>query len=425
VSQRAENGRIGGAMAQYDLPIFDDEQRLVESGRSRDPSALDLLYRAYAPALRALCHSRLGDPNSAEDAAHEVILKAHAAMDRFRPDARLWPWLATIAMRVCSDMRRAGRRLAPLAPDADQPGPEPDDEAERRVRAGLVVDAMHDLPERYRLHLYRRDYEGRTYEEMAAMHGTSVASVRSVLFRARRALGDKVTELARDRGHWPLPAFVPLIWGRLRDRVGTWRPEVAQELGSRAGPLLPLGGAAVPLAAAALVATLGFVAPPAPGPGPTPPAQSASAPGRADAGVGAAGAGPEALVAGPEAVVAAESGEVPDTANVVPDGGGALPVEPVTAPAGPAAGRRVTAPLRTPPTDGPAVDPPSDIGSVPLLAAAPPEVAAPSLPDPTGQAPPLAAPAVTTPAPAFTDALPPVPDEVPAGTVTDALPADV
>ena len=196
-------------MTQYELPVYADERRVVEFGRSRDPSTLELLYRAYAPALRSLCLARLRDANAAEDATHEVILKAHAGLDRFRPEARLWPWLATIAGRVCSDMQRAGRWLAPLAPEPDEIAPEPDVEAERRVRVGLVVDAMHDLPERYRLHLYRRDYEGRTYEEMAVMDGTSVASVRSVLFRARRALGDKVTELARDRGHWPLPPSCP------------------------------------------------------------------------------------------------------------------------------------------------------------------------------------------------------------------------
>jgi hypothetical protein len=112
---------------------------------------------------------------------------------------------------------------------------------------------------------------------------------------------------------------------------------------------------------------------------------------------------------------------VPHTAPVVGDGGAAFPVETVTAPAGPAP---ATASV-PPPTGGLAVDPPADVGSVPLMVAAPPEVAAPSLPDATSQAPPLPAPAAAPPAPALTDALPPVPDEAPAGTVTDALPANV
>ncbi|HEX2063254.1 MAG TPA: sigma-70 family RNA polymerase sigma factor, partial [Acidimicrobiales bacterium] len=282
-------------MTQYELPVFADERRVVEFGRSRDPSTLDLLYRAYAPALRSLCLSRLRDPNAAEDATHEVILKAHAALDRFRPEARLWPWLATIARRVCSDMQRAGQRLAPLAPETAEAGPGPEVEAERRVRVGLVVDAMQDLPERYRLHLYLRDYEGRTYEEMAAMDGTSVASVKSVLFRARRALGDKVTELARDRGHWPLPAFVPLMWGRLRDRVTGWRPEAAQELTTLAGPLVPLGGAAVPLAAAVVAATLTFAAPARPVPGQSAPGSSAAAPAGSGTGAGSTAVGDQVL----------------------------------------------------------------------------------------------------------------------------------
>ncbi|MDP9071207.1 MAG: sigma-70 family RNA polymerase sigma factor, partial [Actinomycetota bacterium] len=208
------------AISTYQLPLPVDERRVVESGTSGHPDSLDLLYRSYAPALRAFCEARLGDPATAEDAAHEAILKAHAGLSRFRSGAPVWPWLATIAARVCCDMRRARWRAA-AAPGVEELTPGPDQEVDRRITIGIVHDAMRALPERYRTHLYRRDYEGWSYEEIAEADGTSVGTVRSVLLRARRALKAKVADVAASRGQWPLPALVPAAWARLRARLAT------------------------------------------------------------------------------------------------------------------------------------------------------------------------------------------------------------
>jgi RNA polymerase sigma-70 factor (ECF subfamily) len=206
-------------MAQYVLPAAADERRVVEYCSAGDDAAFDLLYRNYAAPLRQFCLARLGEAADAEDVCHETLLRAFRAFDRFRDGARVWPWLATIAGNLCVDVQRErGRFVGPEAL-AGSEAEGPHEETVRRIRVGVVTEAIKRLPERYRAYVWLKDFEGWSYEQVAEVDGTSVASVRSALMRARRALKARIEEVAEKQGTWPLPAFVPLLWARLRSGV--------------------------------------------------------------------------------------------------------------------------------------------------------------------------------------------------------------
>lgn len=394
-------------MADYQLPLPGDERRIAETGASGDPTALDLMYRAYARALRAFCQVRLGDRAAAEDAAHETILKAHAAMGRFRPEARLWPWLATIAARVCADMRRAHRRQAGFDPERSELHPpadlEADQQADQRIRVELVEDAMRELPPRYRAYLYRRDYEGLTYEEIAELDGTSVASVRSVLLRARRALRHKITDLAESRGQWPLPAFLPLGLARLRARWSGARSSIDDKLAQLWWRAAPLEAAGASLASAVVV-TLALGASVAAVPAAEPPVPAGPA-GSADAG----GPLPSPVAAAAASVAGAGASEVattpvPAASTASPPAGragpGGTPGPAVALPAprllgsvpgSPAPAARVTLPAVPTPSSPPVGRPSADVAPPDVAA---PRVASPNLPrPPAGDVSPPALPA--------------------------------
>lgn len=203
-------------MAQYVLPMEADERLVVEHCAARDDAAFDLLYRNYAPALRQFCLARLGEAADAEDVTHETLLRAYQAFGGFRRGARVWPWLATIAANLCTDLLRERGRFADDGALSAVAVAGPYEETVRRIRVGIVTEAVKRLPDRYRAYVWLRDYEGWSYEEMAEVDSTSVASVRSALLRARRALKAKIEEVAGAQGNWPLPAFVPALLARFR-----------------------------------------------------------------------------------------------------------------------------------------------------------------------------------------------------------------
>lgn len=191
---------------------------------SAETAQLELLYRQYAPALRALCRRRLGDHALAEDACHETFLRAATALHRLRPDAPAWPWLARIAQRVCVDLHRQRARWVPVERVPERPCPPDGDTVRTLCQRQILAEGLRRLPAASRRFVYLRHVEGWRYRELAKSGHMSAAAVRSVLFHARRRLRSHVIAAARRRGLWPLPALFPLAgvrarMARLRDVV--------------------------------------------------------------------------------------------------------------------------------------------------------------------------------------------------------------
>ena len=83
---------------------------------------------------------------------------------------------------------RRGIELPIPPPDAADPGAGPDERlAARRLGEQLAV-ALAALPEEQRAVVALREWEGLEYDEIAAIEGVPVGTVRSRLARARAAL---------------------------------------------------------------------------------------------------------------------------------------------------------------------------------------------------------------------------------------------
>jgi RNA polymerase sigma factor (sigma-70 family) len=165
-------------------PLFIDTHPDLLSSRY----SLESLYRQYAPALREFCRRRLeGDAFEAEDACHEAIMKAHRALAKTRPH-KMWPWLATIAANVCTDIIRKRARVVYLDVQRTPSSSDPEqDDAVAELRAQILVKAMDGLPRSYRELIRDHEYRKLSYQEMASRHQMSVGAVGSTLLRARTA----------------------------------------------------------------------------------------------------------------------------------------------------------------------------------------------------------------------------------------------
>lgn len=186
----------------------------------------EAMYALYQPRLVTHCRRRLWNEADAEDAAHETLLRAYRALPDFDPSSDAWPWLTTIASRICTDLRRRATRT-PSAPGPEREGADVHEEVVGRLRADILDDALRQLPARYRTPLLLREYARWSYDDIARLQGKSVGSIRSLLARGRRRLEAQVESIARTRGQWPLPGVVPPV-RRLRDHFRAWRDAVVR-----------------------------------------------------------------------------------------------------------------------------------------------------------------------------------------------------
>src|SRR5271167_70643 len=71
------------------------------------PAELSALYTAHSRAIYYLALRFLGDAQKAEDATHDVFLKALRHLNQFRREASARTWLYRIAINHCKNMRAA------------------------------------------------------------------------------------------------------------------------------------------------------------------------------------------------------------------------------------------------------------------------------------------------------------------------------
>jgi len=144
-----------------------------------------------------------GSEEEALDATQEIFLRVWRGLGGFRGEAKLSTWVFQIAWNYLRlHRRKAGRHSHVLVPVNDEgirvmertpdPGPDPERQATSTDMLERVENAIDRLPERFRVIIWLRDGEGRSYDEIATVLDVPVGTVRSRLSRARQALKREV-----------------------------------------------------------------------------------------------------------------------------------------------------------------------------------------------------------------------------------------
>ena len=187
------------------MTASDTDQQLVQRAQRGDPRAFDLLVLKYQGRIGGLVSRYINDPGEVEDVTQEAFIKAYRALDKFRGDSAFYTWLYRIASNAAKNHLVAkGRRPGADATIEDAEGFEqadlisesstPEAVLMSEELAQVVTEAMDALPEELRAALTLREFEGLSYDDIAAVLECPVGTVRSRIFRAREAIDDRVRE---------------------------------------------------------------------------------------------------------------------------------------------------------------------------------------------------------------------------------------
>jgi RNA polymerase sigma-70 factor (ECF subfamily) len=170
----------------------DDLIALTLTGRG---DAFGTLVARYERAVYHLAYRTLRETEEAKDAAQEAWIKAYRALASFRPGARFATWIFTICYRVCCDRLAKRKRFSgEEPPDFADPAAGPEGAFVAAEDATRLRAAIAALPEKYRVVITLFHLQGKQYDEIAAVLGLPLGTVKTHLFRAkdllRAALGD-------------------------------------------------------------------------------------------------------------------------------------------------------------------------------------------------------------------------------------------
>jgi len=173
-----------------------------------DGAAYGLLVRRYKDDLTNFAQRFLGDRDDAEDVVQETFVRVWRKRDSYAPPSRFSTWVYTIASNLAKTrLRRLSlwrfvRLGSPRGegPEYDLPDGDagPDSAAESTLREERIQEALKSLPVKYREVIVLRDIQQLSYEEIVAITGSAMGTVKSRINRARAVLRDRLRDLITD-----------------------------------------------------------------------------------------------------------------------------------------------------------------------------------------------------------------------------------
>ena len=157
-----------------------------------DGEAFGILTRRYEPGLLRFATRMLGSTDAAADAVAESLVRAYRHLGQCRDPSHLRSWLYRITGNRCRS--HLARRHMSDVPLSEVPAPALADEAdswtqlERSEQVALVERALATLPAEKREAFVLKHVEGLSYEEMAAVTGARIPTLKMRVHRAREAL---------------------------------------------------------------------------------------------------------------------------------------------------------------------------------------------------------------------------------------------
>ena len=187
--------------SRANLARLSDESLFVRVQQG-DHEAYRVVVERYEERLRGFLYQRISDPDTVEDLCQETFLRVWRARLSFDPTKKFSTWIHTFASNLAKNEYRDRSRArvttftdeeARLHRDGDghrriefpSPRPGPDTLAYGRELGAAIEAALDRMEEHHRVPFVLREFEGRTYQEIADATGLEVGTVKSRLNRAR------------------------------------------------------------------------------------------------------------------------------------------------------------------------------------------------------------------------------------------------
>ena len=203
----------------------DDLRALILEAQDGNVRAFERLMASHQSQVRRFARAFARSEADADDLAQEALVKVYKSLRSFRFQASFKTWLYSVVRHVFIDNTRSRggqvrAREDSLPEDhAQVPSPTdtPHESLARRQERERMWRALRELPPDFRTPVVLFDVEGHTYEEVAAIEGVPIGTVKSRLSRGRALL----RALLADEGPTGAPGS--------KDPAGTYGPGTSSQ----------------------------------------------------------------------------------------------------------------------------------------------------------------------------------------------------
>jgi RNA polymerase sigma factor (sigma-70 family) len=171
-----------------------NDETLVREFRKGSKDAFSELVRRHSKPLTMMILRIIRDEEESKDLSQKAFMKAYTGLPRFLMASSFKTWLYRIAINLVKDHLRVCKHVK--APDEVDEIPDAEASPEHRLDQARNLEkmreAIEDLPEKQRLTLQLRTYEGMDYREIARILGGTSGGARGNFFQAVKTLRERL-----------------------------------------------------------------------------------------------------------------------------------------------------------------------------------------------------------------------------------------
>jgi len=179
-----------------------DDQLIVSQVLCGQKELFRLLVRRHERSVYGMGLSFFRNKEDACDFTQDVFLKAYRSLSRFEGRSRFSTWLYKIAYNTAINEVNRRREYHSLAEEDVEKLADAGDTLERQAIRGAAKEAvraaLEELPERFRVCVDLFFFYDRSYQEIEAITGFPVNTIKSHVFRAKKILREKLQFLTED-----------------------------------------------------------------------------------------------------------------------------------------------------------------------------------------------------------------------------------
>ncbi len=152
---------------------------------------VDELYRKHGGEIYRYAYAVLGNHADAEDVTQTTFLNAYRSLEQGVRPRKPTNWLLTIASNTIKQRFRHEQTL-PRQVELDERTARADSEEDDGPSVGELLVALSKIAPQQRQAIVLREFEGRSYSEIAEILGVTTSALETLLFRARRSLAEEL-----------------------------------------------------------------------------------------------------------------------------------------------------------------------------------------------------------------------------------------
>jgi RNA polymerase sigma factor (sigma-70 family) len=183
-----------------------NEKNFIKKLQKGNQIAFGQLLDAYQQKVFGTCISLIPNKEDAEDVSQEVFIAVFKSIHQFKENSKLSTWIYKIATNKCLEFIRkknAKKRFSFMQTILGNEIPldktsyftevnHPGILLENQEKSALIFKAIDTLTESQRIIFTLAKIDEKSYQEIVEITGKSLSSVESILFRAKKALQQKL-----------------------------------------------------------------------------------------------------------------------------------------------------------------------------------------------------------------------------------------